>query len=338
MNLSVTSDIVPGAFDVFRNARVLITGGLGFLGSNLARRLVCLGARVSIVDALVPEHGGSRFNIAGIAGRVEVSIGDINDTDALTCSVAGQQFLFDLAGQGSHWDSMVAPCRDLDSNCRGRLCLLECLRRTNPGIRTVFASTRQIYGRPEYLPVDEKHVLQPVDLNGVHKIAAENYYALYGKVYGLKATLLRLTNTIGPRMRVCDVRQTFLGLWIRCAIEKRPFEVWGGEQKRDFNYVDDVVDAFLLAAASDRAQGRTYNLGAHPPASLRQVADLLAEITGASYVVRPYPGERASIDIGDYYACYDRIREELGWQPRWSLRSALETTVAYYRRHLKHYV
>lgn len=323
---------------VFAGARVLITGGLGFIGSNLARRLVHLGARVSIIDALIPGHGGLPFNISGIARRVRVVRRPLEDTDALTPLVADQQFLFNLAGQSSHWDSMVNPCRDLEINCRAQLCLLECVRRTNPQVRIVFASTRQIYGRPQYLPVDERHILQPVDINGIHKIAAEHYHALYHQVYGVWTSVLRLINTIGPRMRVKDARQTFIGLWVRCALEQRPFEVWDGEQKRDINYIDDVVEALLLAAASDRASGRIYNLGAHPSYSLRQIAELLAGITGGRYVVRPFPADRKSIDIGDYYASYSRIREDLGWEPATLLPQALEATVAYYRRHLKHYV
>jgi nucleoside-diphosphate-sugar epimerase len=321
----------------YRDAGVLITGGLGFIGSNLARRLVVLGARVRILDSLVPEHGGCRFNIHDIEDAVTLTLGDIGDTDQVRQLAQGQHFLFNLAGQSSHWDSMVNPCRDLDINCGAHLRLLECLRQCNPQIRMVYAGTRQIYGKPEYLPVDEAHPLRPVDINGIHKIAGESYHTLYDRLYGMRCAILRLTNTVGPGMRIKDDRQTFFGLWLRRAMEGKPFEVWGGEQLRDFNYIDDVVDAFLLAAGSDKARGRIYNLGASPPVSLRQLADLLASVARCPYTVTSFPEERKTIDIGDYYASYERIKADLGWQPRTPLNAAVEATVAYYRQHWRRY-
>jgi UDP-glucose 4-epimerase len=322
----------------FQDAAVLITGGLGFIGANLAHRLVGLGARVHIIDSLIPDQGGCSFNVHEIKDRVTFTAADLRDANTLERILPGQQYLFNLAGQSSHWDSMIAPGHDLEINCRAHLCLLDCIRRMNPAVRVVFASTRQIYGKPVYLPVDENHPLQPVDINGIHKIAGEGYHALYNKVHGIWCSVLRLTNTIGPRMRVKDARQTFLGLWIRKAIEGQPFEVWGGQQLRDFNHVDDVVDALLLAATSESAHARIYNLGAAPPVTLLQLADLLVELTGCEYQVRPFPADRKSIDIGDYYASHDRISSDLGWRPRSSLRQAIEDTVAYYRQHLAHYV
>jgi len=321
----------------YRGAGVVITGGLGFIGSHLARRLVGFGARVHIVDSLVPEHGGCRFNIRDVADAVTVTRCDIGDRDRMRKVVRGQQYLFNLAGQSSHWDSMMNPCRDLDINCGAHLRLLECLRQHNPHIRVVYASTRQIYGKPEHLPVDETHPLHPVDVNGIHKIAGESYHTLYDQVYGIPCVVLRLTNTIGPGMRIKDDRQTFFGLWLRLALEGKPFEVWGGRQLRDFNYVDDVVDAFLLAGSSAKARGRIYNLGAVPPVTLHQLAVLLASVTGGRYAVTRFPDDRKTIDIGDYYASYERIQADLGWQPRVSLRSAVEATVAYYRQHRRQY-
>jgi UDP-glucose 4-epimerase len=323
----------------FCGKRVLITGGLGFIGSNLARTLVAAGARVSIIDCLIPEYGGNRRNIAGIASRLRVHIADIRDERRLPRLVRGQDFLFNLAGQTSHWDSMTDPAADLDINCRAQLSLLEACRRHNPEIRIVFASTRQIYGRPDYLPVDEGHPLRPVDVNGINKAAGESFHLLYARIHGMAATALRLTNTIGPRMRVKDARQTFVGLWIRRLVEGLPFEVWGGDQRRDFTYVDDAVEAFLLAATRREAKGAVYNLGGPPPVTLRQLAELLVEINGrGSFHVRPFPPDRRKIDIGDYYADDRLVRRELGWRPRTDLRTALSETLAFYGRELRFYV
>jgi UDP-glucose 4-epimerase len=324
---------------VFAGKRVLITGGLGFIGSNLARQLVTLGARVAVVDSLVPEYGGNRRNLAGIENQVTVHIADVRDWPQLPRLVRGQDYLFNLAGQTSHMDSMTDPQTDLDINCRAQLAILEACRRHNPAIRIVFASTRQIYGRPDYLPVDEKHPLRPVDVNGINKIAGESFHLLYSRVHGIKATALRLTNTIGPRMRIKDARQTFVGVWIRRLLEGQPIEVWGGAQRRDFTYVDDAVEAFLLAAARPEAVGAVYNLGGPPPVSLRDLAALLVAINGSGdYRVRKFPGERKKIDIGDYYADDRLIGRKLGWKPRTDLRTALARTLEFYRRELPHYL
>lgn len=324
---------------VFSGKRALITGGLGFIGSNLARALIALGARVAVVDSLVPEYGGNRRNLAGVGRKVTVHIADVRDWPRLPSLVRGQDYLFNLAGQTSHMDSMTDPQTDLDINCRAQLAILEACRLHNPGIRIVFASTRQIYGRPDYLPVDEKHPLRPVDVNGINKIAGESFHLLYSHVHGIAATALRLTNTIGPRMRIKDARQTFVGVWIRRLLEEKPIEVWGGEQLRDFTYVDDAVEAFLLAAARPEAVGRVFNLGGPPPISLRQLAKLLVEINeGGKYTVREFPSDRKKIDIGDYYADDRLIAKKLGWKPRTNLRTALARTVEFYRKELRHYL
>jgi UDP-glucose 4-epimerase len=323
----------------FAGRRVLITGGLGFIGSTLARTLVGLGARVSIVDSLIAEYGGNRRNLAGLASRVRVHIADVRDWPRLPSLVRGQDFLFNLAGQTSHMDSMTDPQTDLDINGRAQLAILEACRIHNPGVRIVFASTRQIYGRPDYLPVDEKHPLRPVDVNGINKLAGESFHLLYSRVHGIRATALRLTNTIGPRMRVKDARQTFVGVWVRRLIEGEAFEVWGGEQLRDFTYVDDAVEAFLLAASRPEAEGAIFNLGGPPPVTLQRLAELLVEINrGGAFVVREFPGDRRKIDIGDFYADDRLIARKLGWRPRTDLRAALTRTLAYYRKELRHYV
>lgn len=325
--------------EAFTGRKVLITGGLGFIGSNLAQRLVDLGAEVVLVDSLIPEYGGNLFNVAGIKDRVQVNISDVRDRHGMQYLVQGQDYLFNLAGQTSHMDSMQDPDTDLNINCRAQLSMLEACRHHNPRIKVVFASTRQIYGKPEYLPVDEKHLLRPVDVNGINKMAGEWYHILYNNVYELRTCALRLTNTIGPRMRIKDARQTFLGVWVRLLLEGKPFEVWGGEQLRDFTYVDDAVDGFLLAAASEDVNGQVFNLGCERVISLKDLADLLVEVNGGGrYELRPFPPARKRIDIGDYYADYSRIRSVLQWEPKVSLREGLSRTLAFYRDNLAHYL
>jgi UDP-glucose 4-epimerase len=329
----------PTSTSVYAGRNVLITGGMGFIGSNLARALLDLGARVTVLDSMVPEYGGNPRNIAGIEDRLKVNLSDVRDRGSLPSFVEGQDFLFNLAGQTSHMDSMSDPDTDLEINCRAQLSILETCRQCNPGIRIVFASTRQIYGRPDYLPVDETHPARPVDVNGINKLAGEQYHVLYSQVHGIRSTVLRLTNTIGPRMRVKDARQTFVGVWIRAVLEGKPIEVWGGGQLRDFTYVDDAVEAFLAAAASPDAVGRVFNLGGVEVVSLKDLAAELVKVAGqGSYVVREFPADRKKIDIGDFYADGSLIERVLGWRPKVPIGDALGRTVRYYRDNLKWYL
>jgi UDP-glucose 4-epimerase len=329
----------PDLADAFRGRSVLVTGGLGFIGSNLARELVEHGADVTLVDSLVPEHGGDLFNVAGIEDAVHINISDVRDEHSLRYLVRDQDYLFNLAGQNSHLDSMRDPYTDLEINCRSQLSIMEACRRHNPDIRVMFASTRQIYGRPQRLPVDEEHPIAPVDVNGINKTAGEWYHLLYGDLYGIRVSILRMTNTYGPRMRVRDARQTFLGVWLKLVLTDQVFEIWGdGSQRRDFTYVDDAVSACLLAAAHPNASGQVYNLGSDRYVSLRELADLLVDVCGSgSYELVPYPPERKPIDIGDFYADYSKIQAELGWRPSVGLREGLERTLDYYRQHGERY-
>lgn len=323
----------------FSGANVLITGGLGFVGSNLARELLRLGANVTLVDSLVPEYGGNLFNIRDIERKVRVNISDVRDEYSFRHLIQGQDYLFNLAGQTSHLDSMENPYTDLEINCRAQLSILEVCRRYQPKIKIVFASTRQIYGRPDYLPVDEGHLLRPVDVNGINKMAGEWYHILYNNVYDIRSCALRLTNTYGPRMRIKDARQTFLGVWIRLLVEGRSFDVWDGHQLRDFSFVSDVVDAMLMAALSEAANGQVFNLGGEPAISLKDLADLLVKVHGGgTYALRSFPGERKRIDIGDYYANFGKIRSVLGWEPQVFLAEGLRQTIEFYRAHREHYL
>ncbi|KAB2832682.1 MAG: NAD-dependent epimerase/dehydratase family protein [Candidatus Brocadia sp.] len=323
----------------FSNAKVLITGGLGFIGSSLAQRLVKLNARVTLVDSLIPFFGGNLFNIHDIKNLVTVNICDVRDPYAMAYLVQKQDYLFNLAGQTSHIDSMNDPKTDLDINASAQLSILEACRKSNPDIKIVFASTRQIYGKPEYLPVDEKHPIRPVDVNGINKLAGEWYHLLYNNVYKIRACALRLTNTYGPGMRVKDARQTFLGIWVRNLIEGKPIKVFGdGLQLRDFNYVSDVVDALLIAAINPKADGEVFNLGSTEYINLKNLAALLVEIFGeGTYEIVPFPSDLKTIDIGDYYSNYTKINQSLGWSPCILLKYGLKQTLEYYIQNRTHY-
>lgn len=324
----------------YRGRKVLVAGGLGFVGSSLARHLVAAGADVLIVDWLHPRFGGNLFNIVDIRDQVRVEKADVRDEHAMRTLVRGQDYVFNLAAQVSHTESMQDPYTDLEINARGPLSLLEACRQENPEATIVFASTRQIYGRPKYLPVDERHPVRPTDINGVHKMAGELYHRVYHTAYGLKTVSLRLTNTYGPRMYVRDARQTFVGWWVRQIVEGQALQIFGdGRQVRDFNYVDDVVEALLLAATSEAAVGEAYNLGSADSTSLLDLAKLMVELNGGGECeIVAFPNHRKRIDIGDFHGDFRKAHHELGWQPKFSLREGLTRTLEYYKEHLQHYV
>ncbi len=331
--------IRPDLTGSYAGKRVLITGGLGFIGSNLARELVAMEANVVLVDSLIPEYGGLLYNVAGIEDSLTINVLDVRDEHSLRHLVRDQDVLFNLAGQTSHLDSMTDPYTDLEINCRSQLSILEACRHGNPDVRIVFASTRQIYGRPQMLPVSESHPIVPVDVNGINKTAGEWFHRLYGEVYGMKTCSLRLTNTYGPRMRVRDARQTFLGIWLRAALEDGEILVYGdGSQRRDLTYADDAVAAFLLAGATDRAIGNVYNLGGDGHISLGELAELVVELAGTGRVrMIPFPEDRKAIDIGDFYSDYGHIEKDLGWQPKTPIVTGLQQTIDFYRANAAHY-
>jgi UDP-glucose 4-epimerase len=325
--------------DFYRGRRVLVTGGLGFIGSNLCRALVDLGAEVLAVDSLLPDYGGNLFNLENYEGRVRINIADVRG-HAMEYLVRGQDVLFNLAGQVSHIDSMTDPFTDLEINCRSQLWILEAVRKNNPEIKIVYAGTRQVYGKPQRLPVDETHPLQPTDVNGINKISGELYHLVYHSVYGIRATSLRLTNTYGPRQLIRHNRQGFIGWFIRKTVLGEEIQVFGdGLQRRDFDYVDDVVDAFLRAGASEDANGQVFNLGGDEAISLLDLVKLMIEIAGkGSYVVVPFPPDRKRIDIGDFYSDATKIGKTLGWSPTVRLRDGLARTLDYYGRHKERYL
>ena len=322
------------------NKKILITGGLGFIGSNLTRRLAGCGNSVTVVDSLIPEYGGNLRNLHDLRDEIVVNLSDVRDPFSIKELIKGQDYLFNLAGQTSHLDSMNDPFTDLDINAKAQLSILEASRKNNPNIRIVFASTRQVYGKPQHLPVNEKHPLNPVDINGINKIAGEQYHLLYNQVYGIRSSVLRLTNTYGPRMRIKDARQTFLGIWIRNLIEKKPIQVFGdGKQRRDYNYVDDVVDALIIAATRNESAGKIYNLGAPRPISLEETAQIMCEkIEGASYALVPFPEERKVIDVGDFISDYSIFQSSFGWNPKVDFETGIERSIEFFKDELKYYI
>ncbi len=324
----------------YRGRRVMITGGLGFIGSNLARQLVELDADVLLVDSLIPDYGGHLFNLSGIEHAVHVNIADVRQQTTMNHLVRGREVIFNLAGQVSHIDSMRDPYTDLEINCRSQLTILEACRRNNPGTKVVFAGTRQVYGKPDSLPVTERHLVHPTDVNGINKVAGEYYHLVYNNVFGVRGCSLRLTNVFGPRQLIRHNRQGFIGWFIRLAIEDREIQIFGdGSQLRDFVYVDDAADAFLRAGASDACNGEVFNVGGTEPISHHDLVQMLVQIAGSgSYRMVEWPAEKKAIDIGSFYADSTKFKTAVGWEPRVSLAEGLNRTVRYYREHLARYL
>jgi len=322
----------------FQGKKVLILGGAGFIGSNLAIQLVELGAQVLIVDSMLPQYGGNLVNLAPIQGKYLINFSDIRDQQSLDYLVKDVDFIFSMAGQTSHIDSMVDPMTDLEINCRSQLAILESCRRHNPKVEILYASTRQVYGRPQYLPVDERHPTCPIDVNGINKLAAENYYTLYAKVYGMKCIALRLTNTYGPRQHLQGAKQGFAGIFIQKAIRNETITLFGdGSFLRDFNYVDDVVNAFLIAAGNSALYGGVFNLGALEKHTILEFVLLLQRYTGVTYQPSPFPLEYKAIDIGDYYADFALFKKYTGWSPKIPLADGLKNTLDYFRPLIQDY-
>ncbi|HVJ26462.1 MAG TPA: NAD-dependent epimerase/dehydratase family protein [Vicinamibacterales bacterium] len=326
--------------EFYRGRRVLVTGGLGFIGSNLARTLATLGADVLLVDSLIPDYGGNLFNVAGFESQLRVNIADVRQQSTMNYLVRDREVIFNLAGQVSHIDSMRDPATDLDINCRAQLTLLEACRRHNPHTKVVYAGTRQVYGKPAELPVDETHLVRPTDINGINKAAGEYYHLVYDSVFGVRACSLRLTNVYGPRQLIRHNRQGFIGWFIRLAVEGKEIQIYGdGSQLRDFVFVDDVVDAFLRAGATDAVNGDVFNVGGLEPISHRDLVELLIGTAGSGSVrYVEWPPEKKAIDIGSFYSDSTKFRTAVGWHPEINLREGLRRTVEYYRQHLPNYL
>lgn len=318
--------------------RILVTGGLGFIGSTLAIAEVKRGCRVTIVDALLPQYGGNRFNVHPVKDVVEIIIGDVRDRRLIEKLVRKKDVIYSLAGTLSHVDSMTDPFTDLDVNCVSQLSLLESCKTFNPDAVILFAGTRNQYGRAKYVPVDENHPMEPVDVNGINNIAAEWYYRLYHDVHGLRTCSLRLTNTYGPRHQMKHPRQGVLNWFIRQLIDGRAITLFGtGEQVRDVNYVDDVVRAFITASEKPQAIGQVFNVGGDAVSLKEFVAKAILVSGKGKMRTAPFPRERKSIEIGDYVADWKKIHRVLGWRPRISLEEGIKRTIDYYQRNKSRY-
>lgn len=323
----------------YAGKHVLVTGGLGFIGSSLALKLVECGAVVTILDAMIPAFGGNWKNIEAIREHISIYQDDMRHSHALSSIVKGKDFIFHLAGQVSHGDSMREPLHDLGVNCISTMNLVEACRQYNPSVKIVYTSTRQVYGIPRSVPVTEDHPVLPVDVNGINKLAAEYYHLLYDRVYDLRSTVIRLTNTYGPRLQIQNDRQGFIGVFLKRCLTGQPILVYGdGKQVRDFNYVDDVVDALLLSAMTPACFGQVFNLGGPDRINLLDFVAVLGDIIDVTYEIIPFPDSKKLIDIGDYYGDYSRFSETTGWQPKVGLREGLERTVQFYQENLSSYL
>jgi UDP-glucose 4-epimerase len=323
----------------WEGARVLITGGLGFLGSNLAIRLAGLGARVTLVDAMIPEYGGNLFNIAPVRDRVIVNFGDVCDRLAMNWLVKGQDYVFHLAGQVSHVMSMTDPFPDIEFNIKGTAVVMEAVRRHNPTATVVFTGTRGQYGPATNLPVAETAPTNPKAIYEVSNLTAEKIIQVYHQTHGIPAVLLRLTNIYGPRAQMKHSQYGVVNWFVRQALDGEPIRVFGsGRIFRDFVYVDDCVDALLVAAACDRAVGEVFNVGWDRPTSFLDLARTLERLCdGCTWHFAPFSPERAAQEPGDFYSDITKIRSVVGWEPRTTLEDGLRQTLAYYRRHRDHY-
>jgi len=322
----------------FKNKKILITGGLGFIGSTLAHRLAKIEADIYLIDSLIPEYGGNNFNINGIEDKVKVNIADVRDKHSMDYLVKGKDIIFNLAGTLSHIDSMNDPFTDLEINCTSQLSILESCRKNNRDVKIIFAGTRGQYGKADHLPVDERHLMHPTDVNGINNIAGESYHILYNNIYGIRAVSLRLTNTYGPRHQMKHHKQGIINWFIRQLIEGQTVKLYGdGKQIRDINYVDDVVEALLLVACNEKTNGEVFNLGGIPK-NLIDLVETMIDVYGkGNYELIPFKDDLKKIEIGDYIANYEKVKNTVGWQPKISLEEGLRSSFDYYEKHRNHY-
>jgi UDP-glucose 4-epimerase len=323
-----------------RNGKVLVLGGLGFIGSNLAQELTRLGVKVTIYDACLDPYGWNFANIKEIKDGVEFIKGDIRDFDLLSTYVKDKEYIFHCAAQLGQEISMANPFLDIDINCRGTMNLLEACRKVNREAKIVYMGTRVQVGELVYLPVDERHSDNPQNIYGINKLTAEKYLLLYYKLYGIPCTSLRLSNVYGHRCQMRHGHYAVLNYFLRLAMEDKVITVYGeGNQTRDFIYIDDVVTASILAAQSPSANGEVFIVGSGKETKLIDAVKLILDIVGkGTYVHIPFPPERERIDIKRFVASYAKLKEILGWQPRTHLEEGIRKTYNFYKERLNEYV
>lgn len=325
--------------EAYQQRKVLILGGLGFIGSNLAQRLVTLGAQVTLLDNFLPDHGANWFNLEGFRHRVQVHVSDLRQPEALRELVRGQEIIFNIAAQTSHSDSMCNPLLDLDINCRGNLVLLEACRTHCPEARIVFTGTRAFYGSPPSLPANEKSPVQPKDIYSINRFAAEQYHLIYHLHYGLPVTSLRIGNIYGPRAQMQHPKYNVLNFFVRLALENRPLKIYGdGTQIRDYLYITDACEALLRAGIDARACGEVFNVGSGQGTPFIELARIIVKLAGRGSLEQiPWPPGSQNYDVGDFIMDISKIQEILQWQPQYSLWEGLTETLAFYRQHQNHY-
>lgn len=334
-----TTNAPPALLRYFENKNVLITGGLGFIGSNLAIALVRLGANVTIQDSLSPTHGGNKHNIFPIEQQVKLVLHSCNEFDTLRQSVANADVIYHLAGQTSHSDSMKTPIDDVEANVFATVNLLEACKQENNQAKIVFTSTRQVYGKPKFLPVDENHELDAIDVNAINKMASEQYLKLYFNLFKIKSTILRITNTYGPRIKLSGNNQGFLGIFLRQALLGEEIFIYGdGTQLRDFLYVNDAVDALLWSPISNPCESEIYNIGSNAVMSIKDFLSVLSKIIPLDCRIVDFPSDRLAIDIGDYYSDFSKFKKNTNWHPNTSVELGLSETIEYYQEHIDYYV
>ena len=325
--------------DGFRGARALVTGGMGFTGSNLAISLVEAGADVTIVDAMIPGYAGNRFNIAPIESRVTVNFCDVRDVNAMNHLVRGQDFVFHLAGQVDHILSMSDPFPDIDINIKGTAVVMEALRLHNPRANVIYTGTRGQYGPAVSLPVNEEAPTHPKGIYEISNLTAEKIIQVYYDARGIDAVLLRLTNVYGPRAQMKHPRYGVVNWFVRLAIDDATIKVFGdGKILRDFLYIDDAVEAIMMSALAPKAAGEVLNVGVDKPTDFIELAETLIDVAGSGrWEFAPFSPERKAQEPGDFYSDISKIKRLVGWQPRTTLRDGLRRTIEFYRANKAHY-
>lgn len=325
--------------EFFRGKKVLITGGLGFLGSNLAHRLVSLDAKVSILDCLLKDHGGNLNNLIGIENKVVHVIGDIRDPSMMERLIRDQDVLFNVAAQTSHTGSMQDPFLDVDINVKGQINLLEICRKINPGIRIVYCSTRAVYGSNPKSEIDENCLPNPLDVYAANKLAGEYYHRIYSQVHGLKTVILRVANGYGPRAQMKGPSFGILNWFIRLAVDDHEIKVFGdGRQVRDYVYVDDIIDAFLAVGAGESLQGEIFNAGTGQGLPLIDIVHAIIQIVGKGKIVHvSWPEQNKKIDVGNFVADVKKIKTKLDWSPKITLDQGLKKTTDFYKKYKNDY-